>query len=415
MSPAKMNRKIGSGQLPDRVSGESFGGPSHGYLVAEVDLSAIVHNCRVLRDLAPPGCELCVAAKADAYGHGLELVLPAFEEAEVEMLAVAAIFEAEELRGFGWSRGVLLLGSELSVYGPDEKALRAEWLVQQNISTTVARQEDLAVLAAAGEKWGVEASVHFMLDSGMTREGANASEVAALFDDAAARSFVSVDGLYTHMAAADEVGEASRAFTLEQLRVFREFVESLRARGVALPRLHAANSPATIATPGLHFDMIRPGVAVYGCQPSPEMRQRPDLRQALRLRSRLALVKRVGAGAAVGYGCTFRAPEDMDVGIVPVGYADGYDRRLSNRAAMSVAGCVVPVIGRVSMDQVTVDLRPLVAAGHTPAAGDEVVVIDDAPGAPNNIEALAQLLDTVPHEVMTGIGGRVQRVAVRRS
>ena len=117
----------------------------------------------------------------------------------------------------------------------------------------------------------------------------------------------------------------------------------------------------------------------------------------------------------VGYGCTFTAAEDMDVGVVPVGYADGYDRRLSNRAVMSLGDCIVPVIGRVSMDQVTLDLRPLAAAGRAASPGDEVVVIDDAPDAPHNIEALAQLLDTVPHELMTGIGGRVQRVAVRRS
>ena len=390
-------------------------GSGQGLLIAEINLDAIVHNCGVLRALASPSCKLCVAVKADAYGHGLALVLLAFQQAEVEMLAVATISEAEQLRDLAWHGEVLLLGSELGLYGPDEKALRAEWLVREKISTTVSRLGDLAALAAAGEKQGLAASVHFMLDSGMTREGAYADEIMALFEAAAGRSFISVDGLYTHMAAADEADETSRAFTLDQLRAFRELVESLRARGVNLPLLHAANSPAAIDTPELHFDMLRPGVAVYGCQPSPEMRVRPDLKQVLRLRSYLSLVKRIAAGASVGYGGSFKAPEEMDVGIVPVGYADGYDRRLSNRAVMSIGGCLVPVIGRVSMDQVTLDLRPLAAAGRKASPGDEVIVIDDTPGAPNNIESLAQLLDTVPHEVMTGIGGRVQRVSVRQS
>ena len=397
----------GAGDESTRIPAQAPTGP----LVAEINLAAIAHNCRVLRGLTPGGCKLCVAVKADAYGHGLGLVLPAFEEADVEMLAVAAIAEAEHLRELGWRRGILLLGSELGVYRATQKALRAEWLVAAKVSTTVSRQGDLAALDAAGEKQGRAAAVHFMLDSGMTREGAYADEILSLFEAAGRFGFIEVEGLYTHMASADE---ADKAFTLEQLRAFQQLVDSLKSRGFALPLLHAANSPAVIDTPQLHFDMIRPGVAVYGCHPSPEMVERSDLRQALRLCSHLSQVKRVSAGSAVGYGCTYRAAEDLDIGIVPVGYADGYDRRLSNRAVMSIGGCIVPVIGRVSMDQVTLDLRPLAASGQTAAPGDEVIVIDDAAAAPNNIEALAQLLDTVPHEVMTGIGGRVQRVAVRR-
>ncbi len=386
-----------------------------GHLIAEINLAALEHNCRVLRALAPPSCKLCVAVKADAYGHGLELVLPAFEQSDVEMLAVATIAEAERLRELGWRRAILLLGSELAVYASAERAVRAEWLVREHVSTTVARLDDLRALEAAGEKQGLAAAVHFMLDTGMTREGAQADEILALFEVAGGSSFLSIEGLYTHMAAADGASEADRAFTLNQLRVFREFVESMRSRGIAVPPLHAANSPATIDTPELHFDMIRPGVAVYGCHPSPEMQRRPDLWQALRVRSFLSQVKRIAAGAAVGYGGTFRAPEEMAVGIVPLGYADGYDRRLSNCGVLSIGGTPVPVIGRVSMDQLTLDLRPLPDGGQAARAGDEVVVIDDAPGAPNNIEALAVLLDTVPHEVMTSLGGRVQRLAVRRS
>ena len=141
-------------------------GSGQGFLIAEINLDAIVHNCGVLRALAPLSCKLCVAVKADAYGHGLALVLPAFQRAEVEMLAVATISEAEQLRDLAWPGGVLLLGSELGVYGPDEKALRAEWLVREKISTTVSRLGDLDALAAAGEKQGLAASVHFMLDSG---------------------------------------------------------------------------------------------------------------------------------------------------------------------------------------------------------------------------------------------------------
>lgn len=393
---------------------EVVAGPRAGHLIAEIDLAAVVHNCAVLRALVPPGCKLCVAVKADAYGHGLANLLPAFEEAGVEMLAVAAIVEAQRARELGWRGGVLLLGSELSIYRAADKTARAAQLVADAVSTTVSSLDDLAALDDAARRAGQTVSVQLMLDTGMTREGVAPDELVRLLAAAEECASVSVDGLYTHMAAADEVDDEARAFTLAQLQAFREFVAVLRARGLRVPPLHAANSPATIDAPELHFDMIRPGVSVYGCHPSPGMPTRLDLRQALRLRSFLTQVKHVAAGASVGYGCTFRAPEAMDMGIVPVGYADGYDRRLSNCASMSIGGIQLPVIGRVSMDQVTLDLRPLAAAGRTAAAGDEVLVIDDDPEAPNNIESLAQLLDTVPHEVMTGLGGRVRRVAVRR-
>ena len=381
-----------------------------GPLIAEIDLAAIVHNCRVLRALVPTQCRLCVAAKADAYGHGLANVLPAFEEAGVEMLAVAAIAEAERARQLGWGGDVLLLGSELSIYRGADKARQAAKLVAQRVSTTVSTLDDLAALDAAGQRAGLTASVQIMLDTGMTREGIYANEAHGLLEAAGKCASVSVDGLYTHMAAADE---ADKSFTLKQLGAFQDVVAALRSRGTRVPPLHAANSPAAIDVPELHFDMIRLGVSVYGCQASPAMQTRPDLRQVLRLRSFVTQVKRVASGAVVGYGCTFKAPEAMDVGIVPIGYADGYDRRLSNRGSMSLAGVQLPVIGRVSMDQVTLDLRPLARAGRSAAVGDEVIVIDDDPVSANNIESLAQLLDTVPHEVMTGLGGRIRRVPVR--
>jgi alanine racemase len=375
-------------------------------LRAEIDLEAIEHNIRVLRSFAPPGCKLCPAVKANAYGHGIRLVLPALRRAGVDMLGVATIREAQELRELAYTGPILLFGTELNAWPERERRGAAQWLVEHDVRVTVTSAAELENLTDAARIIGRPARLHFKLDSGMSRMGLYEEPLLERIRTAVRTDGLEVEGLYTHFATADD----NKVFAKEQLDRFTAFAGRVRAEGIAVPLVHAANSAATIDVPGSHLDMIRPGISVYGYHTGPDMVNRPALRPALRLVTRLMLVKDLPAASRVGYGATVRTEQASRVGLVPIGYADGYNRHLSNRGQMTVAGRRVPVIGRVSMDQTVVDLTALPRGGVAVSAGDPVIVMDNDPDAPNSVESLAQMLGTIPYEITTLIGNRVERV-----
>lgn len=376
------------------------------FLFAEIESAAIEHNCRVLRSFAPPGCQMCAAVKANAYGHGIDVVLPALERAGVDMLGVATIREAMELRALGWSLPILLFGAELNNYAGSQKQEPARWLVDNGIRVTATSREDIDELAAAARHVGKPAVLHLKLDSGMSRMGVHEQQLIDLIEAVRANGTLEVEGLYTHFATADD----DKVFARQQLRRFLTFVDRVRVGGLRIPVIHAANSAATIDLPESHLDMIRPGISVYGYHTSPSMTHKPDLRPAMRVITSLRLIKPIPAGSYVGYGCTFQAPRDLLVGLVPIGYADGYSRRLSNTGRMIVAGRAVPVIGRVSMDQTVVDLTAVKDEGLTVSVGQEVIVIDNDRNSPNSVESLACELGTIPYEIVTLLGRRIIRV-----
>jgi hypothetical protein len=208
--------------------------------------------------------------------------------------------------------------------------------------------------------------------------------------------------LYTHFATADE---ADQSYALAQLENFRGVVDVCGGDDLTI---HAANSAACIDLPESHFDMIRPGIAVYGYQPSDQMHNILPLRPCLRLRSLLMQIKDLPAGSSVGYGLTHTFDRAARVGLVPVGYADGYPRGLSGKASMRIAGVDIPVCGRVAMDQVIVDLSEVPSV----QIGDEVEVISSDPSTPHSVENLARLAGTIPYEITCGLGGRINRTAV---
>ena len=378
------------------------------YLLAQIDLAAIIHNCRIIRGLIPAGCRLCPAVKCNAYGHGIEIVLPALRSAEAEMLCISAIFEAEQLLELGWDRPILLLGSEFSIYSGKEKQELAHWIVEKQIRVIVTSKDDIEALSKAAEFIKTPALVHVKLDSGMCRMGLSEQNLLGLITEIKCNNNIIIEGLYTHLATADE---ADKTFAEYQLRRFKKFIEHLKKTGPRIPIIHAANSGAIIDLPDSSFNMVRPGISIYGCHPSPQMRNKPDLKPAMKVVSFLTLVKNIPAGSYIGYGCTYKASRDMLIGLVPIGYGDGYDRRLSNIGKMTIAGQLVPVVGRVSMDQTVVDLTELGRKGiHKVSAGQEVIVIDNVRSAPNSIESIAEMLVTVPNEIMTRLGPRIQRV-----
>ena len=379
----------------------------HHYLSAQIDLSAIVHNCRILRELTHRKCRLCPAVKCNAYGHGIEIILPALSSADVEMLCVATTNEAEQLIKHGWNRGILLLGSEFSIYTGKKKEELARWIVENQLRVTVTNREDIKVLGLAAESFKKPAVIHIMLDTGMTRMGLSEPALSEMICQIRADKHIAIEGLYTHLATADE---ADKSIAHYQLQRFSKFVKQLQKSQLHIPIIHAANSGAAIDLPESHFDMIRPGISIYGCHPSDSMHNKPDLKLAMKVVSSLTLVKSVQAGSCIGYGCTYKASRDMIIGVVPVGYGDGYDRRLSNTGRMTIAGDLVPVVGRVSMDQTIVDVSELVNKGRKVAPGQAVTVIDNVRGVPNSVESLANALGTIPNEIVTRLGPRIIRV-----
>ncbi|NLE30088.1 MAG: alanine racemase [Phycisphaerae bacterium] len=376
------------------------------YLFSVIDPLAIEHNCHLLRDCAP-NKKMCVAIKANAYGHDVRIVLPVFEKLKIDMLAVACIEEADELRNLGWKHPILLLGSELSVYPIPLRRQYARFLIDKEIRVTATNQEDLQVLADETNKLHKPAYLHIAFDSGMSRMGLSEKDAIKLIQFIKIHSSLVLEGLYTHFATADC---SDKTFALTQFDRFMRLCEKLKNAGIEIPIIHCANSGATIDLPQSHLNMVRPGICVYGYQAGCEMNTRLDLRPSMKLISYLTLVKKIPAGSFVGYSCTFQTQRETTIGIVPIGYADGYFRELSNRGQMIIADSFVPVIGRVSMDQTIIDLTDLTLKGLTPKPGDEVIIYDNRPQSPNSVEKTAELVGTIPYVVTTLLGRRVKRI-----
>ncbi|MDY0165189.1 MAG: alanine racemase [Thermoguttaceae bacterium] len=369
------------------------------YCVAEVSASALKHNIALIRRELKPATKFCAVVKANCFSLGW----PACKDAiipEADWLAVATPEEAFAVRQSGCQLPLLLLMAS-GFYG-DLARERLRQFIAQDITLTVAASGDLARISSVAEEVGKPAKIHIKIDTGMGRSGVLPDLAPALVRQARRQSGIVLDGIYTHYATADA---ADKTYARGQLARFRAAVRACgaEAKGVIL---HTAASAATIDLPESHFDMVRVGTAMYGYQPSDEMHRVLPLRPALRVVSRLAQVKDVPAGSQVGYGLTYKFKRPARLGLVPIGYADGYRRALSNQAVMRVVGQYAPVRGRVSMDQTIIDLTDVPAA----KVGDEVEVISRETEAPNSADNLALLAGTIVPEIVSGLGSRVRRV-----
>ena len=353
---------------------------------ARVDLSALEHNARVL-DAASGDAALCAVVKADGYGHGMVPAARAALAGGATWLAVAAAEEAAGLRRAGIAERILVLGA----LSPEELdvALAAD-------ADVVAWSEDFAagVAARGGGR------VHVKLDTGLGRLGTRDPEEAT----AVLRALETPAGLLTHFATADEREGDGSAFFGEQLERFLAWARPHKDERPDLV-LHAANSAATLREPAAHLDLVRCGIALYGLDPVGGDPGAHDLRPALALESYVAAVKPVAPGESAGYGRRFVAREPSVLATVPIGYGDGFRRGLGDNADVLVGGQRRPVVGRVSMDNITVDLGP----GTPVAVGDPVVLIGAQEGERILAEELAQRLDTINYEVTCGISARVPR------
>lgn len=365
--------------------------------VARIDLGAVERNCARLRSELREGAELCAVVKADGYGHGADACISAALAGGATRLAVATGAEAAQI-GRRFPQIPLLTMGALA---PDdlEDALAA------GSEVAIWHADFRELLSARGRAQGRPVRVHVKYDSGMGRLGnPDPAEVAALAHACAEDPQLDLAGVWTHFATADEPD--SDFFDL-QLGRFSAVADALKAEFPSII-VHAANSAAVFRDRGAHFDMARCGVAVYGLDPFQGNPGERDLEPAMSLRSYVADVKRFSAGDSAGYGQTWRAPSDTWVGVLPLGYGDGVRRALSNNAEVLVRGRRQPLVGTVSMDNVTIDLGPETDV----EAGDEAVLIGSQGGEAILAEEVARRIGTINYEVTCGISARVPRQAI---
>ncbi|MGH7722709.1 MAG: alanine racemase [Candidatus Dormibacteria bacterium] len=366
---------------------------------AEVDMAALRDNAAALCRLAGEGCAVMAMVKANGYGHGALHAATAALAGGATWLGVSSVTEAVELRRAGVTARILNTG----------------WTMPSEMAAATVHGVDVAVFAPAqvgaarqaSRREGRPLRVHWKLDTGMGRLGSRPEETAAMRDALlAARGDVEVAGLCTHFASADD---ASTEFTLAQHERFVAALSALREDfGGAL--VHCANSAAALRLPGTHHDMVRPGIALYGYPPSC-CEGVVEVRPALRVRALVSLVKEVGPGDSVGYGREWIAPRRTRVATIAAGYADGVDRRNGNRGVVIAGGAVCPMIGRISMDQLAVDVSD---AGEV-HAGDAVTLIGEEGGHRVDAAAVAARIGTISYEVLCAVSARVPRVPVNVS
>jgi alanine racemase len=366
--------------------------------VCEVDLDAISANVEVLRSHAPAAALLAVV-KADAYGHGLLPAARAAIAGGADWLGTALLSEAAELRQQGITVPVLAW-----LWSPGDDDLVA--CVRDEIDVTASSLWQLEALTAASHATGVRARVQLKIDTGLGRNGATSGDWPALVARAArleANGTMQVTGIWSHFAVADAPSSATNA---EQLVAFDAALEVVRAAGLTPRVRHIANSAATLASPQAHYDMVRPGIAVYGVSPGGELGppEQYGLAPAMTLRARLAGVKRVPAGQGVSYGHEYVTSAPATLGLVPLGYADGIPRAAGGKGPVLAAGRVRPIAGRVCMDQFVLDL------GDDPAEpGDEVVLFGSAVRGEPTAEDWAAAAGTIGYEIITRLGARIPR------
>lgn len=362
--------------------------------LATVDLDCVRHNVASLRSRLTGGAKLMAVVKADGYGHGAVAVAGAALDAGAACLGTATATEAAELRAAGVDAPLVVLGPLTGEELATVLETGAELLVwTENFLKLLTRQ-------AAGRR----ARVHLKLDTGMRRLGADPDRLPGLLDAIEARPEVELAGVMTHFATADDDEDYFR----RQLRAFGD-AATLVATSGSRPVFHCANSAAAIRYPESHFDLVRCGIAIYGLSPFQGDAASDDLRPALRLSSYLADIRSLKTGDSVGYGRAFTAGSDTHVGIIPIGYGDGVSRRLSSRGRVLVGGKSRPIVGRISMDQLTVDLGP--APDVTPGA--EAVLIGEQGKEAISAEEMAGMLDTINYEITCDISARVEREYLR--
>lgn len=366
--------------------------------VAEINLSHLIHNLNQVRSLIPQGCKILAVVKANAYGHGMITVSKELEGAGVNMLGVAHVEEGICLRESGIPTDILVMGGVDEAYASD--------IIRWRLTPILYDPTFAEALSKAALENGVIVPVHIKVDTGMKRIGITPEMAPQFAQYVAQLQGVRIEGIMTHFAEADL---QNREFAREQLESFNTACRVIEGMGIPLPLKHAANSAAVMDLKDSHLNMVRPGIMLYGYAPEPFLSSKADLRQVMTLKSRILYLKKVPPKTGISYARTFITSRETLVATIPIGYADGYSRALSNIGEVVVRGRRAPVIGRVCMDMTMSDVTDVPGV----RAGDEVTLIGGEGACRVTADDIAGWTGTIAYEVLCGVGARIDRVYVR--
>jgi alanine racemase len=365
--------------------------PTH----ARIDLAAFRHNLSVVRSLVGPTTMIMAVVKANAYGHGMLHCAQTATGAGAEWLAVARVYEAFELRAAGLGGPILVFET-----APGDTLERA---IGENITLTASSIAWAEQLSAVASRQQVRARIHVKVDTGMARLGLAYTDAAKTIQRMAGLPHLEIGGIYSHFATSDE---RDTACAREQMQRFGDVIDGLNRQKVEIPLKHMANSGAIISQPESHFDIVRPGIMLYGYPPRRSMEVTPSLKPVMALVSRVSHIKSVDAGTPVSYNRRYYTPDKTQIATIPVGYGDGYSRLLMGKSHVLIHGKRFPVVGTICMDHLMVNL----GMNHQVSVGDEVTLIGVDGSETVSCWELAEKIGTIPYEITCLITPRVPRI-----
>ena len=368
--------------------------PSGRPTVGEVDLGALEFNYRQIRKRIPSGVKLLAVVKADAYGHGAIPVSLRLEKSGVEYLGVAIPEEGVELRKGGVKAPILVLGG---IFGAE-----VDQIFRFRLTPVIFRKDSLKILSREAEKRGRRVKVHLKVDTGMGRLGVPLNLWPEFLKEVRRFPRIDIEGILSHFSMTDE----ERDFTQDQWRAFQRAVATAQELGISSQYLHMASSATLTAFPAYCAGLVRPGIMLYGSYPSPAFQSLVQLKPVMTLKTRIHFLKRVPPGTRISYGGTFTTKRESLVATLPIGYADGYSRHLSNHGEVLIHGKRAPVLGKVCMDFIMVDVTDIPRV----SVGDEVILMGKQGREQITPEEIAEKINSISYEVLCSIGKRVPRV-----
>jgi alanine racemase len=364
----------------------------------EIDLGALAHNVRQIRKLLAPETKIMAVVKADAYGHGAIDIAQTLVAEGVEWLAVATVTEGIELRTAGMIVPILILGA---VNSDVQVQAIVQWELQPTICTI--NQAILISKTVAQLQPRSPIPIHIKLDTGMSRLGANWQEAVTFVSEVSELPYLTIGSLYSHLATADEPDPTVMEMQIDR---FQQAVAAISAAGYKLPMLHLANSAGILVSDQLHYQLVRPGLILYGLCPATHLQSKINLQLVLSVKARISQIKDITAGTGVSYGYRFIADQDLRLAVVDIGYADGVPRRLSNRMQVAIRGQSVPQIGSITMDRIMLDISQIPDL----QVGEVVTILGKDGHAKITADDWANELGTISWEILCGFRGRLPRV-----
>jgi alanine racemase len=373
----------------------------------EINLDNLIHNIREIRRIAKSK-EIISVVKADAYGLGALEIAPILLENGANRLAVALLSEALELRRSGITAPILIFGYTPLKYGEDIIHNNAKDIINNELEVTVLSYDYAEQLSKEAQRLGKNVKIHINVDTGMGRIGflPTKKSVEDIYRISKLPNII-IEGLYSHFSTADE---KDKSYSNEQFRKYSSFYKKLKRKGININIKHIANSAALIDLPYTHLDAVRPGIANYGYYPSTEVNHDIiNLKPIITLKCNVVAARVLKSGSYIGYGGIFKTKRKSHIATLGIGYADGYNRLLSNAADIIIGGKRAPIVGRICMDMCMSDVTGIDGI----KVGDEVVLIGESCGEKITVEELAKLMGTIPNEVIVKIGKRVPRHYIR--